>query len=83
MYNYESLTPRQKRILQLSAYGKKDREIGRIINIAPATVRTHKVKIFDKLGINSMIKALLIYWINNVEELKSIKIEDLLWATEI
>ena len=78
MYGYETLTPRQKRILQLLAYGKKTNEIAQLMFIAPATVRTHVDAINDKLGTSSKIQAMVIYWQNNIEELKNINIEGII-----
>ena len=78
MYGFETLTPRQKRILQLLAYGKKVNEIAQIIYIAPTTVRTHVYAINDKLGTSSKVQAMVVYWMNNIEELKSINIKEII-----
>ena len=78
MYGYGTLTARQKRILQLLAYGKKVNDIAKLIYIAPATVRTHIDAINDKLGTNSKVQAMVIYWLNNIEELKNITIEEII-----
>jgi DNA-binding NarL/FixJ family response regulator len=78
MYGYETLTAKQKRILQLLAYGKKVDEICKITNITPSTVRTHTDAINDKLCTNSKVKAMIIYWLNNIEELKNINIEEII-----
>ena len=78
MYGFETLTPRQKRILQLLSYGKKINEIAQLTYIAPTTVRTHIDAINDKLGSSSKIQAMVIYWLNNIEELKNINIEEII-----
>lgn len=78
MYGFETLTPKQKRILQLLAYGKKVNKISQLINIAPATVNTHINAINNKLGANSKVQAMVIYWLNNMEELKNINIEEII-----
>lgn len=78
MYGFETLTPRQKRILQLLAYGKRVNDIAKLIYIAPATVRTHVDAINNKLGTSSKVQAAIIYWLNNIEELKNINIEEII-----
>ena len=46
------LTPREREILQLIAEGNTNREIARILNIGPATVKTHRDHIKEKLGVH-------------------------------
>ena len=45
-------------VLQLVAKGKSNREIGRALHISTATVKTHLVRIFDKLGVTDRTVAL-------------------------
>lgn len=81
MNNYESLTPRQKEILKLMAFGKRTREIAKILFVSLATIKTHIKDIYEKLclaecaqgGSAIRIKAVNIYWQNNPQELKEFK----------
>ena len=77
MYGYETLTAKQIRVLRLLAYGKKVDKISQLINITPATVRTHINVINNKLGASSKVQAMVIYWLNNMEELKNVNIEEI------
>jgi len=45
------LTPREREILQLIAEGNTNREIARILRIGPATVKTHRDHLKEKLGV--------------------------------
>jgi DNA-binding CsgD family transcriptional regulator len=48
-----SLTERELDVLGLVAQGLTNRQISRLLFIAPATVRTHLEHIYDKLGVRS------------------------------
>ena len=48
----EPLTPREVQVLGLVARGLSNSEIGRQLYIGEATVKTHLLRIFVKLGVN-------------------------------
>jgi DNA-binding NarL/FixJ family response regulator len=49
----QSLTPRQREVLQLVAEGRSNKEIAAILNVSVKTVDFHKAAIMDELGIRS------------------------------
>ncbi|MGZ7497600.1 LuxR C-terminal-related transcriptional regulator [Corynebacterium sp. ZY180755] len=52
-----SLTPRELEVLKLVAGGSSNRDIGRILLLSEATVKSHLVHIYDKLGVRSRTSA--------------------------
>ena len=52
-----SLTPRELEDLKLVASGSSNREIGRALLLSEATVKSHLVHIYDKLGVRSRTSA--------------------------
>lgn len=50
----ESLTRREKDVLELLVQGKLNKEIGRILDMAERTVKGHRHAIFEKFGVNSV-----------------------------
>ena len=52
-----SLTPRELEVLQLVAGGASNREIGQQLMLSEATVKSHLVHIYDKLGVRSRTSA--------------------------
>lgn len=52
-----SLTPRELEVLQLVAAGASNREIGHELMLSEATVKSHLVHIYDKLGVRSRTSA--------------------------
>jgi DNA-binding NarL/FixJ family response regulator len=52
-----SLSSREIEVLQLVAEGRSNREIGRRLFLSEATVKSHLVHIFTKLGVNSRTHA--------------------------
>ncbi len=56
----ETLSSREIEVLQLVARGKSNREIGKALHISTATVKTHLVRIFDKLGVNDRTAAVTV-----------------------
>ena len=52
-----SLTPRELEVLKLVAAGSSNREIGRALLLSEATVKSHLVHIYDKLGVRSRTSA--------------------------
>ncbi|APT93447.1 LuxR family transcriptional regulator [Corynebacterium phocae] len=52
-----SLTPRELEVLQLVASGSSNRQIGNELMLSEATVKSHLVHIYDKLGVRSRTSA--------------------------
>ncbi|MDO5669270.1 MAG: response regulator transcription factor [Corynebacterium sp.] len=52
-----SLTPRELEVLTLVAGGSSNREIGHELMLSEATVKSHLVHIYDKLGVRSRTSA--------------------------
>ncbi|MBP3089468.1 response regulator transcription factor [Corynebacterium sp. sy017] len=52
-----SLTPRELEVLKLVASGSSNRDIGRLLLLSEATVKSHLVHIYDKLGVRSRTSA--------------------------
>ncbi|MCB8982865.1 MAG: response regulator transcription factor [Ardenticatenaceae bacterium] len=53
----EALSAREIEVLQLVSTGNSNREIGKALHISTATVKTHLIHIFDKLGVNDRTSA--------------------------
>jgi len=51
---YQSLTTREREILQLTAEGKSSTEIGEMLAISPRTVEVHRSKLMKKLALHNM-----------------------------
>lgn len=51
------LTPREVEVLQHVAQGLTNKDIGTVLFLSEATVKTHLVHIFDKLGVRSRTQA--------------------------
>ncbi|MCB8943202.1 MAG: response regulator transcription factor [Ardenticatenaceae bacterium] len=56
----ENLSAREIEVLQLVARGASNREIGKQLHISTATVKTHLIHIFDKLGVNDRTSAVTV-----------------------
>ncbi len=54
----ESLTKREREIVNLLAEGKSDRDISQILCISPHTVRVHLSNIMKKLGVKNRLEML-------------------------
>ncbi|MDU0479175.1 response regulator transcription factor [Staphylococcus chromogenes] len=52
-----ALTPRELQVLGQVATGKSNRDIGRDLMLSEATVKSHLVHIYDKLGVRSRTSA--------------------------
>ena len=50
---HDTLTPRQREVLQLAAEGKTSAEIGGLLNISPRTVENHRAMIMQRLGLHN------------------------------
>lgn len=51
---YEVLTPREREVLQLLAEGYSTKKIGRRLFISPKTVESHRLRIMEKLDLDSV-----------------------------
>jgi len=56
----EQLTEREVEVLQLVAKGTNNRLVGRALHISEATVKTHLVHIFGKLGVSDRTSAVTV-----------------------
>ncbi|MBV9190240.1 MAG: response regulator transcription factor [Betaproteobacteria bacterium] len=55
----ESLSRRERQVLQLIAEGRSVPEIGKLISISPRTVETYRSRLYEKLGIKDMRELIL------------------------
>jgi DNA-binding NarL/FixJ family response regulator len=55
----ESLTPREREVLQLLANGLDNREAAARLHVSPRTHRNHMANILAKLRVHSQLQALL------------------------
>ena len=56
----ENLSPREIEVLQLVAKGASNKEIGKALHISTATVKTHLIHIFNKLGVDDRTAAVTV-----------------------
>lgn len=56
----EQLSGREIEVLQQVAKGASNKEIGRTLHISTATVKTHLIHIFNKLGVNDRTAAVTV-----------------------
>jgi DNA-binding NarL/FixJ family response regulator len=66
----ESLSEREREILQLAAEGKTSAEIARILFISPKTVETYRSRLMQKLGLSdhsALVKFAIQYGITTLE----------------
>ena len=56
----EALSPRELEILQAVARGLSNRDIGRQLYVSEATVKTHLLRIFGKLGVDDRTAAVTV-----------------------
>jgi DNA-binding NarL/FixJ family response regulator len=53
LHPHETLTPREREVLQLAAEGKANTEIGALLFISPRTVEMHRSHLMRKLGLRT------------------------------
>jgi DNA-binding CsgD family transcriptional regulator len=53
----ESLTPREREVFALLPYGHSNAELGKLLEIAPGTVKIHVERVFNKLGVKDRTQA--------------------------
>ena len=56
----ESLSAREIVVLQLVAKGTSNKDVGKALHISTATVKTHLIHIFDKLGVKDRTPAVTV-----------------------
>ncbi len=56
----DQLTPREVEVLELVAHGRSNPEIARELFIGEATVKTHLLHVFDKLGVDDRTRAVTV-----------------------
>lgn len=56
---YDALSEREREILQLIAEGHTNKQTAEMLSISPATVETHRARIFQKLDLHSTADAVL------------------------
>jgi ATP/maltotriose-dependent transcriptional regulator MalT len=56
----EALTAREIEVLELVSQGHSNREVGKALHISTATVKTHLIHIFDKLGVDDRTAAVTV-----------------------
>ena len=66
----DHLTERETEILRVLAHGHSNEEIGELLHISPATVRTHLTQIFAKLGLTRRTQAMLYALKHGIAELE-------------
>jgi two-component system response regulator NreC len=57
--SYESLTTREREILQLLAEGKSNKEVATLLDVSLYTVETHRTHILQKLNLHSIAELVL------------------------
>ena len=53
----ENLSPREIEVLGLVSKGKSNKEVGKALHISTATVKTHLIHIYQKLGVDDRTAA--------------------------
>ena len=56
---YDTLTPREREILQLVVEGKSNKDVANLLNLSVYTVETHRANIMEKLGLRSVPELIL------------------------
>lgn len=57
----QTLTEREKTVLELLSKGLMNKEVSDVLNISVATVRTHIQNIYEKLHVNTRVEAVNMY----------------------
>lgn len=55
----QTLSPREVEVLKLAARGRTNRQIGKAIHVSEATVKTHLLRAYDKLGVGDRTAAVV------------------------
>jgi DNA-binding NarL/FixJ family response regulator len=62
----ETLTPRERQVVQLLAEGKTTKEVASLLNLSVKTAETHRSNIMAKLGLHSISEVVLYAVRNNI-----------------
>jgi DNA-binding NarL/FixJ family response regulator len=60
----DTLTRREKQVIQLVAEGKSTKEVASLLNLSVKTAETHRSNIMSKLGLHS-VSELVLYAVRN------------------
>ncbi len=55
----QALSTREVEVLEHAARGRTNRQIGRLLHVSEATVKTHLLRAYDKLGVNDRTAAVV------------------------
>jgi DNA-binding NarL/FixJ family response regulator len=55
----QTLSPREVEVLELAARGRTNRQIGKVLHVSEATVKTHLLRAYDKLGVSDRTAAVV------------------------
>jgi DNA-binding NarL/FixJ family response regulator len=61
MNEYESLSGREKEVLDLLVQGKSNKQIAMHLGVSNRTIEFHLSNIYSKLGVNSRAEAILFF----------------------
>jgi len=50
----ESLTPREREVLDLMTLGKQNKVIGQDLGVSPRTIEIHRARVMEKMGAHSV-----------------------------
>jgi two-component system response regulator FixJ len=50
----ESLTPREREVLDLMTQGKQNKAIAQVLDVSPRTVEIHRARVMEKMGAHSI-----------------------------
>jgi DNA-binding NarL/FixJ family response regulator len=56
---YDTLSDREREILQLVAEGRSNKEVAALLDISPATVETHRARVLQKLDVHNTAELVL------------------------
>jgi DNA-binding CsgD family transcriptional regulator len=59
-----TLTARELEVLALMADGASNEQIARLLDVAPATVKSHLTRAYRKIGVNNRVQATR-YWLEH------------------
>ena len=50
----ESLTPREREVLDLMTQGKQNKAIAQVLDVSPRTIEIHRARVMEKMGAQSV-----------------------------
>ena len=66
--NYETLTPRERQVMELLFRGNSNKEVARALGISPKTVEIHRANVMDKMNAGSVAELVQMAIVCGVEE---------------